>query len=91
MEEINWPKNDSDHLLVYPEQISKLEEKIFSKGMPEESLMEKVGLEASHWLFSNKDLLKNGVTVIIGPGHNGGDGAVIARELFLKGFLLQPI
>ena len=25
----------------------------------------------------------------IGPGHNGGDGAVIARELFLKGYYVQ--
>ena len=23
------------------------------------------------------------------PGHNGGDGAVIARELFLRGFYVQ--
>jgi len=82
---INWPKIDSDHLVVYSKQMSELENQMFSKGMPEESLMEKVGIKISHWIFKRKKLLKNGVIIFIGPGHNGGDGAVIARELFLKG------
>tara|TARA_Y100001968_G_C19438506_1_gene761169 strand:- start:2132 stop:3586 length:1455 start_codon:yes stop_codon:yes gene_type:complete len=47
--------------------------------------MEKVGIVISQWLLNRKKLLNNGVTIVIGPGHNGGDGAVIARELFLKG------
>ena len=85
MKKINWPKIDSDHLVVYSKQMSELENQMFSKGMPEESLMEKVGIKISHWIFKRKKLLKNGVIIFIGPGHNGGDGAVIARELFLKG------
>ena len=86
MNEINWPKIDSKHLIVYSKQMIEIEKDIFSKGMPVESLMEKVGLRLSQWLLKRKDLIKNGVIVFIGPGHNGGDGAVIARELFLKGF-----
>jgi len=39
--------------------------------------------------LKEKPLLNHGITVFIGPGHNGGDGAVIARELFLKGFLVK--
>jgi len=84
MKKINWPKIDSDHLIVYSKQMSELESEIFTLGMPEESLMEKVGIEISNWLFERENLLKNGVVIFIGPGHNGGDGAVIARELFLK-------
>ena len=36
-----------------------------------------------------ESVLKRGITVLIGPGHNGGDGAVVARELFLKGYKVQ--
>jgi len=66
-----------------------LEKEMFSHGMPQEALMEKAGIQISRWLLKRKPLLKNGVTVLIGPGHNGGDGAVIARELFLKGYLVK--
>ena len=51
--------------------------------------MEKAGLQISRWLLKRKSLLKHGITVLIGPGHNGGDGAVVARELFLNGFSVQ--
>ena len=86
MNEINWPKRDSEHLIVYSKQMIEIEKDTFSRGMPVESLMEKVGLRLSQWLLKRKDLIKNGVVVFIGPGHNGGDGAVVARELFLKGY-----
>tara|TARA_B100000945_G_scaffold110910_1_gene87867 strand:+ start:1359 stop:2924 length:1566 start_codon:yes stop_codon:yes gene_type:complete len=89
MNKINWPKLDSDHLIVYSKQMLEIEDAIFSKGMPEASLMEKVGIGISRWLLDKKNLLKNGVTIIVGPGHNGGDGAVIARELFLKGIIVS--
>ena len=89
MKEIQWPRIDSEHLTVYSKQMLDLENEILSKGMPVESLMEKVGLRISDWLLNRRDLLKNGVIVVIGPGHNGGDGAVVARELFLKGILTK--
>ena len=89
MNEIVWPTIDSKHLIVDSKQMSILEKEIFSDGMPQEALMEKAGIQISRWLLKRKPLLKYGVTVLIGPGHNGGDGAVIARELFLKGFFVQ--
>ncbi len=89
MKEIGWPTIDSKHLMVYSNQMLRLEKEMFAQGMPQEALMEKTGIQISRWLFKRKSLLKDGVTVVIGPGNNGGDGAVIARELFLKGYLVK--
>jgi len=89
MNEIVWPTIDSEHLIVDSKQMLILEKEMFSDGMPQEALMEKAGIQISKWLLKKKPLLKNGITVFVGPGHNGGDGAVIARELFLKGFYVQ--
>ena len=84
-----WPTIDSKHLVVDSKQMWKLENEMFSDGMPQEALMDKAGIQISIWLLKRKHLLKHGITVVIGPGHNGGDGAVIARELFLKGYLVK--
>jgi len=89
MNEIVWPTIDSKHLIVDSKQMLILEKEMFSDGMPKEALMEKAGIQISRWLFKRKSLLNHGIIVLIGPGHNGGDGAVIARELFLRGFLVQ--
>ena len=89
MNEIGWPTIDSKHLIVDSKQMLILEKEMFSDGMPQEALMEKAGIQISSWLLKRKPLLKNGITVVIGPGHNGGDGAVIARELFLRGYLVK--
>ncbi len=89
MNEIVWPTIDSEHLIVDSKQMMILEKEMFSDGMPQEALMEKAGIQISRWLLKKKPLLKHGITVFIGPGHNGGDGAVIARELFLRGFYVQ--
>jgi len=89
MNEIVWPTIDSKHLIVDSKQMMTLEKEMFSSGMPQEALMEKVGIQISKWLFNKKPLLEQGIIVLIGPGHNGGDGAVIARELFLKGYLVK--
>jgi len=89
MNEIVWPTIDSKHLIVDSKQMLILEKEMFSDGMPQEALMEKAGIHISSWFLKRKPLLKNGIIVLIGPGHNGGDGAVIARELFLKGYLVK--
>ena len=65
--------------------MKNLEDHILSSGLPEEALMEKVGQSMTKWILGKKNILKNGVVVVVGPGHNGGDGLVIARELFLAG------
>ncbi len=82
---MTWPKQDNDHIIVTSAQMEAFEEEIFMKGMPVEALMEKVGLGMRDWILQNHDLLNEGVVFLIGPGHNGGDGLVLARELYLSG------
>ena len=82
---MKWPKSDSNHLIVNAKQMEGLEKEILSSGLPVEALMEKVGQGMTSWLLRNSYLLNKGVIVLVGPGHNGGDGLVVARELFLAG------
>ena len=80
-----WPKADVDHLILTSSQMEVVERQLFEKGMPVEALMEKVGSSISNWILENIQLPENSVLILIGPGHNGGDGLVIARELYLSG------
>ena len=82
---MSGPNSDAEHLIVSSSQMKSIEEKMFACGMTVEALMEKVGLAMKNWLFHNKKLLKHGVLVLVGPGNNGGDGLVLARELYLSG------
>ena len=82
---LNWPQYDSQHLMVSSEQMQTIEKKMFSMGMPVEALMEKVGIGISTWILDRQGLIENGAIVLVGPGHNGGDGLVVARELYMAG------
>ncbi len=82
---MSWPNSDKNHLLVTSEQMKHLEQKMFDSGLPVAALMEKAGLAMASWLMKQNDLLLNGALVLVGPGHNGGDGLVVARELHLAG------
>ncbi len=87
-----WPAPDAEHLLVTAAQMADLEAQLFASGLPVEALMEKAALAISRRLLAagaagEAPLLAAGqaVLVLVGPGHNGGDGLVIARELQLAG------
>ena len=82
---MTWPQWDAEHLIIKANQMIDVEKKILSSGLPEEALMEKVGQYMSRWLLKKNHLLRHGIVVLVGPGHNGGDGLVIARELHLAG------
>jgi len=71
--------------MVSSEQMQNIEKKMFSMGMPVEALMEKVGIGISTWILDRQGLIENGAIVLVGPGHNGGDGLVVARELYMAG------
>ena len=71
--------------MVSSQQMQNIEKKMFSMGMPVEALMEKVGIGISSWILDRQGLIENGAIVFVGPGHNGGDGLVVARELYMAG------
>jgi hydroxyethylthiazole kinase-like uncharacterized protein yjeF len=79
----------SNHLhrfVVTAAQMSQIEERVFEAGMPVAALMEKVAGKITQRV---KDLYPNPrsrVGVLVGPGHNGGDALVVARELHLAGY-----
>lgn len=68
--------------LVSSAQMQRIEEQIFSAGMPVAALMEKVGLAVVAQL--QKDFPQaHRIGILCGTGHNGGDGLVVGRELWL--------
>ncbi|MGK7930044.1 MAG: NAD(P)H-hydrate dehydratase [Microcystaceae cyanobacterium] len=76
-----------DSIIVNASQMQQIEERLFAAGMPVAALMEKVANLCAQWLENAYSVQKYPhVGCIIGPGHNGGDGLVIARELHLKGY-----
>ena len=88
----SWPPRDADHLLVSGGQMAQLEQALFESGMPVEALMEKAALAISRRLMQPDwlpRLQSRGALVLVGPGHNGGDGLVIARELHLAGIAVR--
>lgn len=75
-------------ILVTTEEMRQIEGEIFSAGMPVASLMEKVALKTAQKITELYPLNNKKVSVgfLIGCGHNGGDGLVIARELHHRGY-----
>jgi len=64
-----------------------IETRVFDAGMPVAALMEKVGglvARRIQALYSSLDCPRIGV--LVGPGHNGGDALIVARELHFKGY-----
>ena len=90
-----WPDRDANHLLVTGAQLEELEKTLFASGLPVEALMEKAGLAISRRLLQILNqpawhrLAAAGIVVLVGPGHNGGDGLVVARELHLAGLAVR--
>ncbi|MBD2605301.1 bifunctional ADP-dependent NAD(P)H-hydrate dehydratase/NAD(P)H-hydrate epimerase [Scytonema hofmannii FACHB-248] len=72
-------------IIVTAQQMRDIEARIFAAGMPVAALMEKVAGLISRKiqvLYSNLPR----VGILAGPGHNGGDALVVARELHFCGY-----
>jgi NAD(P)H-hydrate epimerase len=81
-----WPPADADHVLVSGGAMAAIEEQLFASGLPVEALMEKAALAVSRRLAEGPGRgRQDGLLVLVGPGHNGGDGLVVAREWHLAG------
>ncbi|MEM9084690.1 MAG: NAD(P)H-hydrate dehydratase [Pseudomonadota bacterium] len=70
-------------------QMRAAEQELFDTGLSESDLMEVAGTGAAEWVRR----LAGGrsVTVLCGPGNNGGDGYVIARRLREWGLSVQVV
>lgn len=73
----------------------EIEARVFAAGMPVAALMEKVGRLIADRIKSlyPTDKAKR-IGILVGPGHNGGDALVVARELHFQGYevvLYRPL
>lgn len=72
--------------LVSAQAMEQVESTIFAGGLPVEALMEKAGLRLVQAIERDFALSRySRIGVLVGPGHNGGDALVVARELLLAG------
>lgn len=79
-----------EQYVVTAEQMRAIEERVFAAGMPVAALMEKVaGLITQRIVSLYPPSRFPQVGVLVGPGHNGGDALVVARELFFRGYKVQ--
>jgi len=81
--------------VVTAQQMREIEGRIFEAGMPVAALMEKVAGRIARRIQECYPLShKMRVGVLVGPGHNGGDALVVARELHFQGYevwIYRPI
>ncbi|WP_072016019.1 bifunctional ADP-dependent NAD(P)H-hydrate dehydratase/NAD(P)H-hydrate epimerase [Leptolyngbya sp. KIOST-1] len=76
--------------VVTAAQMRAIEGQLFAAGMPVAALMEKVASRIAVWIVRHFPLSRYPrVAVVAGPGHNGGDALVVARELAAQGYQVQ--
>lgn len=84
-----------EQIVVRAQQMREIEGRIFAAGMPVTALMEKVGgliARRIQELYPSPQIRRVGI--LVGPGHNGGDALVVARELHFQGYdvlLYRPL
>jgi ADP-dependent NAD(P)H-hydrate dehydratase / NAD(P)H-hydrate epimerase len=84
MNNIIKQRKNLESVVVNAAQMQAIESSIFAAGMPIASLMEKAALLTAKRIQELYSPCQVGI--LVGPGHNGGDALVIARELYLQGY-----
>lgn len=78
--------------LVTAAEMQAIEQRWFDRGMPVAALMEKAAMAIAQRIIElvgdATSLGSRGIVVLAGPGHNGGDAIVVARELWLRGYAI---
>lgn len=80
-------QKEIEQIVVTAQQMRDIEARIFVAGMPVAALMEKVGgliARRIQALYPRSQTQRVGI--LVGPGHNGGDALVVARELHFQGY-----
>ncbi len=84
------PRQSIQNYIVTANQMQQIEQRIFDGGMPVEALMEKVSGRITQsfveWFVERVRRSAGVVGILAGPGHNGGDALVVARELYFLGY-----
>ncbi len=69
--------------IVTVEEMRRIEERCVQQGVSLDSLMENAGLAVARKARERLDVVRKApLLVLVGPGNNGGDGLVAARQLW---------
>ncbi len=79
-------QKEIQQIVVTAQQMRDIEAQIFADGMPVAALMEKVGGLIARRIQELYPAQTQRVGILVGPGHNGGDALVVARELHFQGY-----
>lgn len=81
--------SDASHQVLTVRQMQAAEQALMDAGTSVHTLMERAGKGAAEWIWRMSG--GRAVTVLCGPGNNGGDGYVIARQLAERGNTVRVV
>ena len=80
------PNPTPESVIVTAAQMQAIEARLFAAGMPVAALMEKVAGRITQQVIQRYPDPTTKFGLVVGPGHNGGDALVVARELHFRGY-----